>query len=135
MIGLGRLGGAELSYASDIDVIFVYDGTTAARLRHRGAHRDTTRAARSATAPRRDARSASTRACVPKATQGPLARSLGGYETYFAQWAQTWEFQALTKARFVAGDVELGERFVELAHSFVVPRPVSRRSGDARCGG
>ena len=74
VIGLGRLGGAELSYASDIDVIFVYDGDDRRRLRRRRAHRDAARAARSATARRKDARSASTRACARRATK---ARSRG----------------------------------------------------------
>ena len=59
----------------------------------------------------------------PEGANGPLARSLGGYETYFEQWAQTWEFQALTKARCVAGDAALGERFVALAHRFVYRDP------------
>ncbi len=47
----------------------------------------------------------------PEGNQGPLARSLGGFRQYYAQWGLTWERQALTKARFVAGDAELGARF------------------------
>jgi glutamate-ammonia-ligase adenylyltransferase len=122
VIGLGRLGGAELSYASDIDVIFVYEGTkpsefgvaekTATRLV--GAIGDSTSEGRTF---RVDTR------LRPEGNQGSLARSLGGYRAYFEQYAQTWEFQALTKARVVAGDREVGERFVQLAHEFVYRDP------------
>jgi glutamate-ammonia-ligase adenylyltransferase len=122
VIGLGRLGGAELSYASDVDVIFVYDGATAADFAT--AERTATRlvgAIGDSTAEGRTFR-VDTR-LRPEGAQGPLARSLGGYETYFEQWAQTWEFQALTKARFVAGDAALGEQFVTLAHRFVYRDP------------
>ena len=122
VIGLGRLGGAELSYASDIDVIFVYGGTTASDFAT--AERTATQlvaAIGESTAEGRTFR-VDTR-LRPEGNQGPLARSLGGYESYFAQWAQTWEFQALTKARFVAGDEALGQRFVALAHEFVYRDP------------
>jgi glutamate-ammonia-ligase adenylyltransferase len=122
VIGLGRLGGAELSYASDIDVIFVYDGTTAAdfaaaeRLATQlvSAIGDSTSEGRTF---RVDMR------LRPEGNQGALARSLGGYRTYFDQWAQTWEFQALTKARFVAGNPALAEQFISLAHEFVYLDP------------
>ena len=122
VIGLGRLGGAELSYASDIDVIFVYDGTTAADFAAAeklatqlvSAIGDSTSEGRTF---RVDMR------LRPEGNQGALARSLGGYRSYFEQWAQTWEFQALTKARFVAGNAALGEQFVSLAHEFVYLDP------------
>ena len=122
MIGLGRLGGAELSYASDIDVIFVYEGTTADDFAT--AERTATRLVAAIGESTAEGRTFSVDTRLrPEGNQGPLARSLGGYETYFAQWAQTWEFQALTKARFVAGDAALGERFVKLAHEFVYRDP------------
>jgi glutamate-ammonia-ligase adenylyltransferase len=43
-----------------------------------------------------------------------LVRTLDSYETYYAQWAQTWEIQALLRAHRVAGDLELGERFLRM---------------------
>jgi glutamate-ammonia-ligase adenylyltransferase len=52
-----------------------------------------------------------------------LARSIGGYRSYFDRWAQTWELQALTKARFVGGDADLGAQFVSLVHEFVYRDP------------
>src|SRR5262249_44522108 len=122
VIGLGRLGGAELSYASDIDVIFVYDGSTPSDFgvaektatQLVGAIGDSTSEGRTF---RVDTR------LRPEGNQGPLARSLGGYRAYFEQWAQTWEFQALTKARVGAGDGDVGARFVELAQEFVYRDP------------
>jgi glutamate-ammonia-ligase adenylyltransferase len=122
VIGLGRLGGAELSYASDIDVIFVYDGSTASDFAV--AERTATRLVRAIGDSTSEGRTfrVDTR-LRPEGNQGPLARSLGGYRAYFEQWAQTWEFQALTKARVVAGDPRLGARFVDLAHEFVYRDP------------
>ena len=122
VIGLGRLGGEELSYASDIDVIFVYDGTTASDFAN--AERTATRlvgAIGDSTSEGRTFR-IDTR-LRPEGNQGPLARSLDGYRTYFEHWAQTWEFQVLTKARVVAGDIALGDRFIALAHEFVYRDP------------
>jgi glutamate-ammonia-ligase adenylyltransferase len=51
----------------------------------------------------------------PEGRQGPLVRSLAAYERYYAEWSHTWEAQALLRARFVAGDAELGARFLALA--------------------
>src|SRR5262249_45524831 len=52
-------------------------------------------------------------------------RSIGGFEQYYAQWGLTWERQALTKARFVAGNAELGARFAELATTFTYGQPLT----------
>ena len=125
VIGLGRLGGRELSYASDIDVVFVYDGTTAtdfdaaerlatALVRAIG---DTT--AEGADLPRRHA-------AAPRRQPGtarPLARRV---PHVLRACGQTWEFQALTKARVVAGDREVGARFLDLVPTVRVPRPDAR---------
>ena len=79
MIGMGRLGGGELSYASDIDVLFVYDGDERGRLRRRraGRRRSSCTEIGATTAEgqtfRIDAR------LRPEGNQGPLARSLGGF--------------------------------------------------------
>jgi glutamate-ammonia-ligase adenylyltransferase len=48
----------------------------------------------------------------PEGRSGPLVRTLASYEAYYAQWAQPWEIQALLRAHRVAGDLELGERFL-----------------------
>ena len=57
----------------------------------------------------------------PEGRQGPLTRTLASYTTYYDEWARTWEFQALVKARPVAGDRELGERFMAVATPRVWP--------------
>ncbi len=51
----------------------------------------------------------------PEGAAGPLVRTIAGYAAYYRRWAQTWEFQALLKARPVAGDPEIGEQFLQIA--------------------
>ncbi len=122
VIGMGRLGGAELSYASDIDVLFVYDGDRAADFdaAERIAEQLVTEIGATTSEGqtfRIDAR------LRPEGNQGPLARSLGGYATYYERWGLTWERQALSKARVVAGDPALGASFCGLVDDVVYGRP------------
>ena len=49
----------------------------------------------------------------PEGKAGPLVRTLASHEAYYQRWAKTWEFQALLKARPIAGDAELGDRYME----------------------
>ena len=101
----------ELNYFSDVDVIFVGEagrGRRAAALSHRdparrGGHPDLLerRPPRASIFPI-DAN------LRPEGRQGPLVRTLASHEAYYQRWAHTWEYQALLKARPVAGDVELG---------------------------
>src|SRR2546430_2205810 len=58
----------------------------------------------------------------PEGDAGPLARSLGSYENYYAQWGQTWERMMLIKARRVAGDESLASEFFEMVQPFRYPR-------------
>jgi glutamate-ammonia-ligase adenylyltransferase len=124
VVGMGRLGGAEMSYASDLDVLFVFDDIGA----------DTQdRAERGAEALLRFIHGPSPAQRVatvdlglrPEGGQGRLARDLDGYRTYFDRWAETWERQALLRARIVAGDRDLGDRFLAVARSFVWDRPLT----------
>jgi glutamate-ammonia-ligase adenylyltransferase len=122
VIGMGRLGGQELSYASDIDVVFVFggDGTYAfdraesVATRLMSAIGETTAEGQTF---RIDAR------LRPEGKQGLLARSLAGYDTYWRERAEVWEFQSLTRARLVAGDAELGRAFLECAQQYVYRDP------------
>ena len=124
VVGMGRLGGAEMSYASDLDVLFVFDDISPG---------DQDRAEATAEALLRFLHGPSPAQRVasidlglrPEGGQGRLARDLAGYEAYFDRWAQTWERQALLRARVVAGDVDLGERFLALARLFVWGRPLT----------
>jgi glutamate-ammonia-ligase adenylyltransferase len=105
MIGMGKLGGRELNYASDVDVMFVGDGDA----------RQVMDVARTCFRVDADLR--------PEGRNGPLTRSLESYQAYWDRWAQPWEFQALLKARPVAGDAELGAAFAERAATEVWRRP------------
>jgi glutamate-ammonia-ligase adenylyltransferase len=124
VVGMGRLGGAEMSYASDLDVLLVFDD---------GAEGGHGRGEEVAEALLRFVRGPSPAQRVatidlglrPEGGQGRLARDLIGYQTYFDRWAQTWERQALLRARVVAGDRALGQRFMDLAHAFVWDRPLT----------
>jgi glutamate-ammonia-ligase adenylyltransferase len=54
----------------------------------------------------------------PEGSQGTLVLSLQGYEDYFNTRGKIWEQQAMTRARFIAGSPEVGEKFIQLAHNF-----------------
>src|SRR5262245_28917441 len=116
VVGMGKLGGEELNYSSDVDVLFVHDGDTA----------DAERAARDVlrimSAPGVDGLVFRTDAALrPEGRSGALSRTLDSYAAYWEQWAQTWELQALIKARPVAGDRALGAEFITRATPFVWP--------------
>jgi len=124
VVGMGRLGGAEMSYASDLDVLFVFDDTSP-------GGNDRAEAAAEAMLRFVHGPSPAQRVATvdlglrPEGGQGRLARDLAGYEAYFDRWAQTWERQALLRARVVAGDRSLGERFLALVRGFVWDRPLT----------
>jgi glutamate-ammonia-ligase adenylyltransferase len=122
VVAMGRFAGGDLSYASDLDVLFVHEGATP------DEHEEGLRLAAgvirfvAGTTPAHriypiDAN------LRPEGRQGPLSRSPEGYEAYLDRWAQTWERQALTRARPVAGDPELGARFGALLAGAVWDRP------------
>jgi glutamate-ammonia-ligase adenylyltransferase len=118
VIGMGRLGGLELSYASDIDVLFVYEGERPADFE--AADHLARRLVREIGATTAEGQTFRVDATLrPEGKNGPLARSLDGYRAYYERWAQVWEVQALLRARPVAGDLELGRRFVQLVEPFV----------------
>ncbi len=122
VIGMGRLGGAELSYASDIDVMFVYEGSTPSDFRAAESVAERLVEEIGATTTEGQTFRIDTR-LRPEGNQGALARSLEGYARYYERWSQTWERQALAKARIVAGDAALGMRFLELARTKVYDTP------------
>ncbi|MEP7178577.1 MAG: bifunctional [glutamine synthetase] adenylyltransferase/[glutamine synthetase]-adenylyl-L-tyrosine phosphorylase [Pseudonocardiales bacterium] len=118
VIAMGRLGGAESSYGSDADVMFVYDSTgtgpteeQAARVAHDVAGRlrallDSPSSNDPPLGVDADLR--------PEGRNGPLVRSLASYASYYARWSSAWEAQALLRARFAAGDEDLGEQFIAM---------------------
>ncbi|MEU9841867.1 bifunctional [glutamine synthetase] adenylyltransferase/[glutamine synthetase]-adenylyl-L-tyrosine phosphorylase [Actinomadura sp. NPDC048032] len=116
VIGMGKCGGRELNYVSDVDVVFVAEARDG---------QDEDAALRTATR----LASAMMRACSatteegalwevdaalrPEGRSGPLVRTLASHRAYYERWAKTWEFQALLKARPVAGDADLGARYLD----------------------
>jgi [glutamine synthetase] adenylyltransferase / [glutamine synthetase]-adenylyl-L-tyrosine phosphorylase len=143
VIGLGKLGGQELNYSSDVDVVFVYseEGSVFKAPPRpneqvgRGIvnHKFFVRLAEAMIAEigkmtpdgalfRIDLR------LRPEGKTGPLARSLESCENYYAQWGQTWERMMLIKARPVAGAAALGAEFLEMAQSFRYPRSLNPRT-------
>jgi [glutamine synthetase] adenylyltransferase / [glutamine synthetase]-adenylyl-L-tyrosine phosphorylase len=136
VLGLGKLGGHELGYAADLDVVFVYtgdegDSTGAAPLAtvewfSRCAQR-LLNALRQRT-PRGRLYEIDTR-LRPSGSQGLLVTSLAGWRRYHAQDARLWERQALTKLRPVAGDRELGEHVARLAAETVYGEPPEATGG------
>lgn len=129
VIGMGRYGGLDLSYASDLDVIFVYEGANSddARAANRTA-RSLLKEIGAQTAEGRaweiDAR------LRPEGENGQLARSLEGYQRYYEERGQLWERQSLLKRRFVAGDADLGSRFLQLADEWCYQPEFSEAEAD-----
>ncbi|MFY9588442.1 MAG: bifunctional [glutamine synthetase] adenylyltransferase/[glutamine synthetase]-adenylyl-L-tyrosine phosphorylase, partial [Actinomycetota bacterium] len=125
VIGMGKLGGEELNYASDIDVMFVYDapdertGYAWASQIGEGVLARLAATTEEGQAFRVDA------SLRPEGKDGPLVRSLAAYRSYYERWAQPWEFQALIKARPVAGDPTLGAEFMDLVRPSVYPEGLS----------
>ena len=137
VLGLGKLGGQELNYSSDVDVIFVYSeeghifkepprksaNTGRAMASHQFFKRlaeafiaEVSRSTPDGMLHRIDLR------LRPEGDAGPLVRSLSSCENFYAQWGQTWERMMLIKARCVAGDAPLADEFMEMIQPFRYPR-------------
>jgi [glutamine synthetase] adenylyltransferase / [glutamine synthetase]-adenylyl-L-tyrosine phosphorylase len=130
VIGLGKCGGHELNYVSDVDVLYVFEPAEGA---------DEAAAARVAG----QLASHLMQVCSehtaegtiwpvdanlrPEGAAGPLVRTLASHRAYYERWAKTWEFQAMLKARPAAGDLALGEAFLDLVTPMVWR--VSERDG------
>ena len=114
VIGMGRLGGGELGYGSDADVMFVCDPEEgvdeSVAVRWSVSIAEQVRALLGT--PSADPPLEVDANLRPEGRSGPLVRTLASYEAYYAQWAQPWEIQALLRAHRVAGDRELGEQFL-----------------------
>ena len=116
VVGMGRLGGRELGYGSDADVIFVHDPFDGA---DEGEAQDQALAVvqelrRLLGSAGPDPQLGLDADLRPEGKNGPLVRSLASYRAYYERWSLTWESQALLRATPMAGDEDLGRRFVEL---------------------
>lgn len=138
VLGMGKLGGQELNYSSDVDVLFVYSDEgqvfrepPAADARpvmqnHQYFKRlseafiaEVSRVTPEGKLFRIDLR------LRPEGDSGPLCRSVESYENYYAQWGQTWERMMLIKARRVAGDEAVAAEFLDMTHPFRYPRAIT----------
>ncbi|HTR40881.1 MAG TPA: hypothetical protein VMH87_04640, partial [Pseudomonadales bacterium] len=129
VLGLGKLGGQELNYSSDVDLMFLYEdegevfkeppGAKASPRSVMSNHQyfcklaealsdEISRATPDGFFYRVDLR------LRPEGDSGPIARSLESCENYYAQWGQTWERMMLIKARHTAGDESLTSEFLEM---------------------
>jgi glutamate-ammonia-ligase adenylyltransferase len=117
VLAMGKCGGRELNYVSDVDVVFVAEPVE-------GADEQPALQAATWLASRMMLVCAEVAwpvdaALRPEGKAGQLVRTLASMEAYYRRWAKTWEFQALLKARPVAGDLELGQDFVDLVAPMV----------------
>src|ERR1700761_8752536 len=124
VIAMGKCGGSELNYASDVDVIFV--GGPPATPDGESTPEQTEAALRTATRLASNMIKVLSRTTPegmvfpvdpnlrPEGRNGPLVRTLASHVAYYERWAKTWEFQALLKARPAAGDMQLSQEYMDL---------------------
>ncbi len=136
VLGMGKLGAEELSYHSDLDIIFLYSGAGetvpgagAAEFRKVANHEYFAKVAQRlisilTTVTREGYVYKLDTRLRPSGNAGPLVSSLAAFERYHEQAAQLWERQALLKCRFVAGDREFGKKVEEMVARFIYERPL-----------
>ncbi|MEU7697739.1 bifunctional [glutamine synthetase] adenylyltransferase/[glutamine synthetase]-adenylyl-L-tyrosine phosphorylase [Streptomyces sp. NPDC015492] len=123
VIGMGRFGGHELGYGSDADVLFVHEPREGVDEQEaaRAANRVVAEMRRLLQLPTADPPLLIDADLRPEGKSGPLVRTLKSYAAYYHRWSLVWESQALLRAEPLAGDRELGERFVELVDPLRYP--------------
>ena len=118
VIGMGKCGARELNYISDVDVIYVAEPASSEIETDRAleiATKVCSRMMRIMDQPDSEPALWQVDANLrPEGKAGSLVRSLDSHKTYYERWAESWEFQALLKARPIAGDVELGNEYIAM---------------------
>lgn len=125
VVALGKCGGHELNYVSDVDVVFVAEVPAGDDVP--GEHEALRAATQLASAMMRVCGDHTKEGTIwpvdanlrPEGRSGPLVRSLESHRGYYERWAKTWEFQALLKARPAAGDLDLGEDYLAMVAPLV----------------
>ncbi len=125
VVALGKCGGHELNYVSDVDVVFVAEVPAGDDVP--GEHEALRAATQLASAMMRVCGDHTKEGTIwpvdanlrPEGRSGPLVRSLESHRGYYERWAKTWEFQALLKARPAAGDLALGEDYLAMVAPLV----------------
>ncbi|MFD4374564.1 bifunctional [glutamine synthetase] adenylyltransferase/[glutamine synthetase]-adenylyl-L-tyrosine phosphorylase [Streptomyces sp. NPDC058486] len=123
VIGMGRFGGHELGYGSDADVLFVHEPRPGVDEQEaaRAANRVVTEMRRLLQVPTTDPPLLIDADLRPEGRSGPMVRTLASYGAYYRRWSLVWEAQALLRAAPMAGDPELGQRFIELVDPLRYP--------------
>ncbi|MGW5418825.1 bifunctional [glutamine synthetase] adenylyltransferase/[glutamine synthetase]-adenylyl-L-tyrosine phosphorylase [Streptomyces sp. NPDC003943] len=123
VIGVGRFGGHELGYGSDADVLFVHEPREGVDEQEaaKAANRVVTEMRRLLQLPTADPPLLIDADLRPEGKSGPMVRTLKSYGAYYRRWSLVWESQALLRAEPMAGDRELGQRFIELVDPLRYP--------------
>ncbi|MCW2843615.1 MAG: (Glutamate--ammonia-ligase) adenylyltransferase [Nocardioides sp.] len=124
VIAMGKCGGHELNYVSDVDVIFAFEPAAGLETDEHAAARVATQLASHLINICGEHTAEGTiwpvdAALRPEGRSGPLVRTIASHRGYYERWAKTWEFQALLKARPVAGDLALGREYVDMVTPLV----------------
>ena len=132
ILGMGKFGGHELNFSSDIDLIYCYSSTVGettggSRNEKISLHRYFVKLAEMLTKALHQVTQDGFVFRVdtglrPDGNNGDLAVSINGAEAYYESWGQSWERAALIKARPVAGDLELGEELLQRLKPFIYRR-------------
>ncbi|MDK7181199.1 bifunctional [glutamine synthetase] adenylyltransferase/[glutamine synthetase]-adenylyl-L-tyrosine phosphorylase [Corynebacterium riegelii] len=123
IIGMGRLGGGELGYGSDADVMAVAEPVEGANEEEAlaWASRMIEQMRARLSKPSGDPPLEVDLGLRPEGRSGPVVRTIASYERYYTEWGEVWEYQALLRATVIAGDEEVGERFLHMADAFRYP--------------
>ena len=136
ILGMGKMGGRELDYNSDLDLVFIYNASEDAQSQggshgQLAAHDFYVRVGQKLitylSAPTEEGIAYKVDMQLrPSGKSGPLVCSLEGFREYHKTSSLLWERQALIKARFVAGDPDLGKEIEKIAESFAYGRGLDR---------
>ena len=122
IIAMGKAGGQELNYVSDVDVIFTAEPSNGVeeQVAISAATKIATEVMQYISVANDGGEIWEVDAALrPEGKAGPLVRTVEQHVAYYQRWASTWEFQALLKARFSAGDLELGNKYLDEITPFV----------------
>ncbi|MDD5435287.1 MAG: hypothetical protein PH343_07645, partial [Nitrospira sp.] len=132
VVGMGKLGGEEITYGSDLDLVFIYSGEGETSGKHSISNHEyfsilsskvmsaLTSITIEGTVFKVDVR------LRPSGSKGPLCQSIEGIAGYIKGHADVWEFQSLTRARVIAGDESLGQEFMIICHKLIYERPSNK---------
>lgn len=126
IVAMGRFGGSELGFGSDADVMFVYAKSENPEADQKRAESIIAEIRNLSSDPLLefeldlDLR--------PEGKNGPVARSLESYAAYYEKWANTWEDQALLRARIIAGSDKLRAEFTSLIDAYRYPENVEQKA-------